>query len=162
MGKVGVEIDLFNRFDYLFIFFLLMSIKSKKMKRILITVVAILTLATNLKAQNTNKFRMDYSMISVYNAKTDTWTDWSSGENTFVINYNNNGDIAHFKPNGGIVVYKKISGVEEGYAKNRKHYQIIKALDEDGDVFSFQIFDDPTIGLKLMYRNVIIQFVNSN
>ncbi len=48
--------------------------------------------------------------------------------------------------------------VEEGTTDNGKHYQIIKALDEDGTVFRFQLFDDEEIGLKMMYGNVLIQF----
>jgi len=106
------------------------------------------------------KFRNDYNYISVYDPKTETWGDWEAGDNTFVININEKGDIAHLKANGETVIYKKLSGVEEGYTeKGNKHYQIIEALDEDGDVFIFQLFEDSSIGLKMIWGSFMIQFV---
>ncbi len=106
-----------------------------------------------------SKFRNDYNNVAIYNPKTKSWGEWKKGDNTFVININEKGDIAHLKANGETVIYKKLSGVEEGYTeKDNEHYQIIKALDENGDVFRFQLFDDPTIGLKMMWGELMIQF----
>jgi hypothetical protein len=107
------------------------------------------------------KFRIDYNMVSFYDVKTGTWSDFESGYNTFVININDNGDIMHIKANGEKAIYRKMSGVEEDYTKDGKHYQIINALDDDGDIFKFQIFDDTSIGLKMIYGNVMIQFAKS-
>ncbi len=107
-----------------------------------------------------NKFRNDYNNVAFYNANSKSWSDWESGFNTFVININDNGDIAHFKANGDRVIYRNLSDVEEGETDEGFHYQIIKALDDDGDVFYFQIFDDPKIGLKIIYDNFMIQFAN--
>lgn len=115
-------------------------------------------LSINIYSQD--KFRVDYTQISIYNAETEKWTEWQDGYNTFVINYNDNGDIAHFKANGDKVIYRRISNqIEQGYTTiEKEHYQIIKALDEDGTTFSFQFFDNRKIGLKLIYSNVMIQF----
>lgn len=111
-------------------------------------------------SSSSTKFRVDYNYISVYDPKTKTWGEWQSGDNTFVININEKGDIAHFKANGETVIYKKLSGVEEGYTEmGNHHYQIIEALDDDGDVFRFQLFDDTSIGLKMMWDSFMIQFV---
>lgn len=105
------------------------------------------------------KFRVDYNYVAVYDPETESWGEWKSGDNTFVININERGDIAHLKANGETVIYKKLSGVEEGYTEiGNKRYQIIKALDEDGDVFRFQLFDDTSVGLKMMWGLQIIQF----
>jgi hypothetical protein len=104
------------------------------------------------------KFRVDYYRIAIYDYDKEEWSDWKDGDNTFVININDNGDIAHYMPSGKTAAYKKISKVEEGTTENGKHYQIIKALDEDGTTFRFQLFDDEEIGLKMMYGNVLIQF----
>lgn len=106
------------------------------------------------------KFRRDYNYIAVYDPQTETWGDWQAGDNTFVINVNEKGDIAHLKANGETVIYKKLSGVEEGTTNAGDHYQIIKALDEDGDVFRFQLFDNSSIGLKMMWGSFMIQFAN--
>lgn len=110
------------------------------------------------KKTTPTKFRVDYHNMAFYDPDKDEWSDWEEKENTFVININDNGDIAHFLPSGKIVTYKKISRVEDETTKEGKHYQIIKALDENGDIFRFQLFDDEEIGLKMMYGNVMIQF----
>jgi|GEM_PF-6244261 len=79
-------------------------------------------------SSSVSKFRVDYNYISVYDPKTETWGEWKSGDNTFVININDKGDIAHLRANGETVIYKKPSGVEEGNTdKGNHHYQIIKA-----------------------------------
>jgi hypothetical protein len=120
--------------------------------------LAPLLLAFEGSAQD--KFRVDYNYVAFFDGDTESWSDWEPGDNTFVVNVNERGDIAHLKANGETVIYKRLSGVEEGYVNDLHHYQIIRALDDDGDVFSFQIFDDSSIGLKLIYGNVIIQFAN--
>jgi hypothetical protein len=105
------------------------------------------------------KFRVDYTLVSIYDSQTETWSEWKEGYNTFVINANENNDIFHIKGNGDKVIYRKISDdVEEGDNAKGGHYQIIQALDEDGTVFSFQLFDNPKIGLKIIYSNLMIQF----
>lgn len=108
--------------------------------------------------EQSSKFRIDHNYIAVYDPDKDEWGDWQSGNNTFVVNINEQGDIAHIKANGDKVIYKRLSGVEEGTLDNGKHYQLIKALDENGDVFRFQLFDDIRVGLKMMWGSFIIQF----
>lgn len=128
-----------------------------------------LTVYKNLKALDTidtdeddgdnEKFRVDMEYVSVYDAKTKKWSDWQEGFNSFVINYNNNGDILHIKGSGKQVIYRKISkGVERKRTEDGNQYQIIEVIDEDGDRCSFQIFDDYSIGIKIIYGNLMIQF----
>jgi hypothetical protein len=115
---------------------------------------------TTKDEQQVKKFRLDHNYITLYDPSTETWGDWKEGDNIFVININSKGDIAHLKANGETVVYKKLSGVEEGYTdKGEHHYQILKALDEDGDVFKFQLSDDTSVGLKMMWGKLMVQFV---
>lgn len=123
-----------------------------------LVIFLILYAAINAKAQE--KFRVDYNYIAVYDPQSETWGDWQMGDNTFVINVNNRGDIAHLKANGETVIYKRLSGVEEGYTnEGGHHYQIMSALDDEGDVFRFQLFDEKSIGLKMMWGAFMIQFV---
>lgn len=128
------------------------------MKQILTLTIMLFTTTI---AFSQEKFRVDYDYVTIYAPDTETWSDWQEGDNTFVININERGDIAHLKANGETVIYKKLSGVEEGYTtEGYHHYQIISALDDDGDVFRFQIFDDKSIGLKMMWGAFIIQFAD--
>jgi hypothetical protein len=117
----------------------------------------------NKNSSNTNttsRFRRDYTHVCFYDSDSDTWTEWQKGENTFVLNYNDNADIAHYKPSGDFVIYKNISNVEEATTESGEPYQILTALDEDGTMFRFQIFYNPKIGVKLIYSDVIIQFAD--
>jgi len=108
----------------------------------------------------TSRFRRDYTYVCLYDFELDSWTEWEKGSNTFVMNYNDNFDIAHYKANGDFVLYKTISGVEEDTTESGEPYQTITALDEDGTRFRFQIFYNPKIGVKLIYKDVIIQFAD--
>ena len=126
--------------------------------KIILTLIFGLTFLSTV-AQTSKKFRVDYNYFSIYDPQTEKWEEWKRGDNTFVINVNENGDIAHIRTSGKMVIYKSLSGVKEGYTTSGKnHYQIIEALDEDGDVFRFQIFDDTSIGLKFMWGSTMIQF----
>lgn len=116
----------------------------------------------NCHAQNMDKFRVDYDLFTFYNPKTKTWSEWEEIDNTFVININQNGDIAHFKANGEIATYKKLSSVVNGYTNDKKHFQIIKALDDTGNIFRFQFFDDREIGLKMRWGEFMIQFAKKS
>lgn len=128
------------------------------MKRNLIFIFLLLLSVT---AFSQNKFRVDYNFISVYNPDSHTWGEWERGDNTFIINFNERKDIAHLRADGKTVIYKKLSEVEEGYTpEGHHHYQIISALDEDGDVFRFQLFDEVYVGLKMIWGKQMIQFAS--
>jgi hypothetical protein len=127
-----------------------------------------LTLYKNLKMlesdsddaeEDNDKFRVDMEYVAVYDSKTKKWSDWEEGFNSFVINYNGNGDILHIKPSGKQAVYRNISKqVERKKTQDGKEYQIVEVIDEDGEACSFQIFDDYKIGIKLIYKNAMVQF----
>jgi len=110
-------------------------------------------------ATTSEKFRLDFNMVSVYDADTKKWSEWKEGLNTFVINVNSNGDITHVTANGKEKLYRRTSKkVERDYTKDGSGYQIINAIDYDGNNFRFQVFDDEKIGIKMIYGNVMIQF----
>jgi hypothetical protein len=106
------------------------------------------------------KFRIDYNHVAVYYSSTQEWGEWAPGDNTFIININERGDVAHLKANGETSIYRKLEGLEEGYSTAKDHYQIISVIDDEGDVLRLQLFDDKTVGLKLIYGDgsVMIQF----
>ena len=51
-----------------------------------------------------------------------------------------------------MVVHRKSGKIEHKIFRDVLNYF------DDGDVFIFQIFDDPTIGLKMIYGGYMIQF----
>ncbi len=106
----------------------------------------------------TEQFRIDFNLVAFYDHDTEKWGEWQTGDNTFVMNYNGNNDIAHYKPDGDVAYYRNLGGLEVGYTKSGDRYQILNALDEDGYEISVQLFDDITIGAKLIWGNFMIQF----
>jgi hypothetical protein len=105
-----------------------------------------------------DKFREDYSYVSVYDESTEKWGEWKKGSNTFVFNINENKDICQYKSNGELEIFFKISDIEKEQTNDGENYQIFKELDENGNVLSIQYFENSAIGLKLMWANFVVQF----
>ena len=108
---------------------------------------------------SSSKFRVDMNRVSIYDKATDTWSEWNEGYNTFIINANQNKDIIHIKASGEEVNYRRTSQtVTRDYTKDGEGYQTIYAIDDNGNKFMFQVFDDKKIGIKMIYGDVMIQF----
>ena len=107
------------------------------------------------KAQD--KFRKDYNLVSFYDYETHTWSNWEHAEHTLVFNYNSNKDIAHFTAKGKVITYRNVGNKEEGYS-NGNHYQIIDVIDDKGYYLQIQLFDDPSIGMKIILGQSMVQF----
>jgi hypothetical protein len=56
-----------------------------------------------------------------------------------------------------MVTYRNTGIKDEGYT-NGNHYQTLDLIDEDGDFIRIQLFDDQSIGMKLIWGNYMIQF----
>lgn len=105
-----------------------------------------------------NQFSQVYNRIRMFDDDTNAWSEWEEGNNTFIFNHNSNNDIKHFMANGEEVLYQKDSEVEEGSTEDGNSYQKITMIDEDGLRFGLQFFYEPSIGLKMIYGNLIIHF----
>lgn len=105
-------------------------------------------------------FRRDFSYVSMY--VDGEWSESEEGDNTFVFNANDRGDIFHYTASGKKWVYRKLSDPEEGYTdKTYEHYQSVIILNEEGNEVILQLFDDVKIGLKLIFNSdFMIQFHN--
>lgn len=113
----------------------------------------------DFSAKNFNRPEWKKLITIVRNrSKEGEWSEWDKVDNTFVFNINENGDIAHIRANGKTIIYKKLTGVEKSKTDDGEEYQIMNALDEDGNVFRLQIFDNPSVGLKMMYGDIMVQF----
>gem|GEM_PF-6764180 len=109
------------------------------MKHAILLTLAILASLNDVSAQT--KFRVDYDVITLFtNAQ---WSDWEDALNTFVFNANENGDIIHYTARGEKKLYRKISTIDEGQTDNGDHFQILTVLDENGNEFYLQYFDNP-------------------
>jgi hypothetical protein len=124
--------------------------------RTIVTMIAVFFLTTQLYAQE--QFRVDCSYAAILPSLDASWSEWFEASNTFVINANENNDIIHYRGDGKVVIYRYVGGLETLYTDTGKRYQIINVLDEDGNPMNFQLFDDPTIGVKLIKDGMAVQF----
>ena len=125
------------------------------MKKLLFTLALTFLSIGFGKAQD--KFRNDYNLVSFYDYETKTWSVWEHAEHTLVFNYKSNMDIAHFTANGKALTYRNIGNKEEGYT-NGNHYQILNVIDDKGYYLQIQLFDDPSIGMKIILGQSMVQF----
>ena len=126
----------------------------------LLTLLTLFTISVNAFSQN-EQFRVDCNLVCFLDGLDSEWSEWIEANNTFVINANDNNDIIHYRGDGEVVVYRNLGGLETLFTKSGERYQIIKVLDEDGDEMSFQMFDNPEIGIKLMKNDLLIQFAKN-
>lgn len=105
-----------------------------------------------------NQFNRIYSKVRTFDVDTNAWSEWAEGKNTFIFNYNSNNDIKHILANGEEFQYQKISEVKEGSADDGNSYEEILMKDEDGSRFALQLFNESSIGLMMMYKDMIFHF----
>lgn len=131
------------------------------MKTITFTLV-LLICAFKSYSQDYEKFRLDYTIYTVYDVSKEDWGDWVKGENTFVINVNGHGDVKHYTHSDTEILYKKISSVENKKTEKGDKYQEISVLDEVGNKFYFLVYEDPALGIVIINsdREQGIQFSN--
>lgn len=106
-----------------------------------------------IKAQSPEQFRIDYDIVAIF--KDGEWGEWQKAHNTLVFNANANNDVIHYTATHEKTVYRRISTKQEGYTQGN-HYQLITVLDDDGNELYLQVFDDPTVGAKLIYHENLI------
>jgi hypothetical protein len=87
-------------------------------------------------------FRSDFSMVYIYNPRTEEWDDGNSGNNTFVFNANDNNDVIVYYASGKKEVLRKISAISEGVNKNNLRYQTLTLLDEKGNEVALFLYED--------------------
>jgi hypothetical protein len=121
-----------------------------------ITLLALLFIGLNASAQD--QFRADFNHVTFYDPDSKTWSEWETASHTLVFNINENNDIKHYTAKGDVFIYRNMGNLEEDYTTSGDHYQIIEALDDEGNELRIQLFDDPSIGLKLINGEFMVQF----
>ena len=121
-----------------------------------ITLLALLFIGLNASAQD--QFRADFNHVTFYDPETTTWSEWETASHTLVFNINANKDIKHYTAKGEVLIYRNMGNLEEDYTASGKHYQIIEALDDQGNEIRIQLFDDSSIGMKIINGEFMVQF----
>jgi len=150
-------LKILHRLGYLFSNWLFMYVNFKKfntMKNLFLLPFFLLLLST---AHAQDKFRADFNHVAFFDPDTQSWSDWQTVEHTLVFNYNENKDIVHFTSKGEVFTYRNLGSLNEGTSKGN-HYQIINALDDEGNYIKIQLYDDSKIGLKIIMGNLMVQF----
>ena len=115
-------------------------------------------LIAGLSVSAQEQFRVDFNYVTFYDPDSKTWSDWETATHTVVFNINQNKDIKHYTAKGEVLIYRNLGNREEDYTSSGKHYQIIEALDDQGNEIRIQLFDDPNIGMKIMNGQFMVQF----
>lgn len=121
-----------------------------------ITLFILLFIGFSATAQD--QFRADFNYVTFYDPDTKNWADWETASHTLVFNINANKDIKHYTAQGEVLIYRNMGNLEEDYTASGKHYQIIEALDDQGNEIKIQLFDDPSIGMKIINGEFMVQF----
>jgi len=129
------------------------------MKTILLAIVVLI--ATTAKTQTSDQFIYKCNMVAFYLHDKDKWSDFYRADNTFVINYNEHGDIWHIGPNVKELLVRT-GEAKKGKTDEGEEYQIVKVKDPEGLLLQFQVFRNAQIGVKLIYLDVSVQFSHSN
>jgi hypothetical protein len=125
-----------------------------------VVIIGICTLFSGNVISQSNQFRVDFSHVAIFLSPDAEWSEWFDAQNTFVINANENNDIIHYRGDGNVVTYRNIGKLETKYTDTGERYQIISVLNDEGNPISFQLFDDISIGVKLITEEGLIQFSN--
>lgn len=125
----------------------------------LISTLFLFVLCGYVNAQN-DQFRADFNHVALMLNSDKDWSEWFDAQNTFVFNSNENNDIIHYRANGDVLIYRNLGGLISDFTDTGEHYQILNMLDEDGNQISFQLFDDISIGVKLITSEGMVQFSN--
>jgi hypothetical protein len=96
-----------------------------------ITLFILLFIGFSATAQD--QFRADFNYVTFFDPETQTWADWKEAPHTLVFNINENRDIKHYTAKGEVLIYRNMGNLEEDYTTSGKHYQIIEALDDQGN-----------------------------
>lgn len=93
----------------------------------------------------------------------DEWSEWKSGQNIFILDYNSNGDLMHFKSGGSKELYIKRTAWVDGKDKNGNDYIIADFILSTGAECRVQVYTKPRVFIKVILGegDLIIQFDNS-
>jgi hypothetical protein len=125
-----------------------------------IIIIGFVTLFSGNSFSQSNQFRIVYNNVSIFLSPDAEWSEMFDAQNTFVMNANENKDIIHYRGDGTAVTYRNIGELQTKYTDKGERYQILNVLDDDDNPISFQLFDDVSIGVKLITEDGLIQFSN--
>lgn len=107
-----------------------------------------------------SSFERSYTDLIIYDTEKEKQVEAAEETHTFTLNYNAKGDIGHCRSNGTFVLYTTLSSVTQDIDASGASFQRVEAVDDDGIKFLFQLFDDPSLGVRMVYQNLYVQFYN--
>jgi hypothetical protein len=89
---------------------------------------------------------------------TKEWSDWEIGQNIFIFDYDENGNVKHFTSGNKTSFYIKRTEWEKGKTTQNDSYFAADFVDESGNSIRIQIFTTPRTFVKIMLLDMIFQF----
>ena len=111
------------------------------------------------EATDLGTFSVDYDLLAVLSAGTESWTDWMDATMKVVFNVNRNGDVKLITPQEEQLL-RRAGEVEMGSMDNGLKYKMLTTMDENNTIVDIQLFLSGD--MKLIYPDgSIIQFTDS-
>jgi lipopolysaccharide export LptBFGC system permease protein LptF len=105
------------------------------------------------------RFTLEFSHVATYDNETSEWSDWIKIKNSFTFNANKNGDIVHEIGGSETKIFTKNSTIKTEKLDGNE-FQIFDAIDFQGNRVRIQVYNDESLGVKLIYDSIIFQFSN--
>ncbi len=124
--------------------------------------IFMMQITLSAQSNQQTKFRRDFNYFIISSDNGVTWENPQQGNNVFIFNVNERGDIHLYTNSGKIMKFVQTMQVKEGYIQKGGHsYQISILLDDEGNEIIMQLFNNYNLGLKLIHPSgYVIQFYN--
>jgi hypothetical protein len=131
--------------------------------KILVTLLSlVLHFQTALGQNSPDPIRLVFNQYASKQAGKE-WADWEQGQNIFIVFYNDNGDIMHYKSGGGQELYLRRTNWESGIGLNGAEYIYADFILENGTLVTVQVYTKPRVLVKVVIGDgaLVVQFDNS-
>jgi len=114
--------------------------------------------SSNSTSEKVEQFRQDFNVVSLYDSETKEWGEAQSENNTFVFNYNSNGDVKQYLVEGSIVYTNLTTKTRNLTTTDGAKYQEIDIRDADGNSGILAIYESGEVMVGIgtvfkLYRN---------
>lgn len=103
---------------------------------------------------------LKYNSTSTYYFATETWSEITPEANKFIINHNANDDVLHHLPNNSSKEYTRHSKSEADETPEGERFALFEIGIKNGTGALFQVFENPLIGVKIIYEDRMVQYFN--
>lgn len=115
--------------------------------RSVLTFFVITLSCVSISSAQNNKFVRKYTQIGVFDENKGDYVSLNEANNSFVFNYNSNGDVKKYTASGSVEILLSVGTVTEGETEEGDTFQYMTYLDKNGDEHILILYDNIQLGL---------------